>query len=100
MKWYLTVLNRDQVTEGAVDALQKEFGKLFLILGAPAQMSVMAGEVRRDEDFACPIYFSPRAGDLAPGLVKKYGAKPCEPPTGKEVANLIGGDGAILDGLE
>lgn len=100
MKWYLTVLHRDQVTEGAVDALQREFGKIFLRFGAPSRMTVLAGEVRRDEDFACPIYFSEKAGELAPDLLKKYGAIPCEPPASKDVANLISGDGAILEDLE
>jgi len=87
MSWYKVKLSAEEVASGKHQNLQDEFDILFLANGGPQDAAMFSDRLSNSE---LEVYFSPGARRLAKALIAKYSGVPCENPSGKKPALLVG----------
>jgi hypothetical protein len=87
VSWYKAILSNEALKLGTLRRLVSAYSELRLRVGSPRHTAIFSRHTTKGTD----VYFSPEASRIAPGLLREYGATPCEKPKG---ASLLVGDQA------
>ena len=87
MSWHTAILSNDALKRGTLRRLVTAYSEVRLRVGSPRHTALFSRHTTAGTD----VYFSPEASRIAPGLLREYGATPCEKPKG---AGLLVGDQA------
>ena len=88
MLWQKITLTKSQIDSGAVQGVRKDFDRAYKDAGLPTDASVFVSK-RTDPVGDIEIYFSPRAGNIAQGLIDSFGGVPCNAPPASEVEVFV-----------
>ena len=87
MLWQKITLTKSQIDSGAVQRVRKDFERAYKDAGLPTDASVFVSK-RTDPVGDIEIYFSPRAGNIAQGLIDSFAGVPCNAPPASEVEEI------------
>ncbi len=83
--WHKVQISRDNMQLGAFQNLTSRYSKMWVEAGGPVSAATYSGPFKAG---SLTVFFSPKASELAPALLREYDAQPCEQPTG--VSMLVG----------
>ena len=99
MSWYKRTFTTDDILNGQMDLLRREFGMLYLESDAPDGAGILLGNYDRTGEGACTMYFSPKGIEIAPMMIKQYRLEECDPPKNQEIDSIAVGDTFLLNTL-
>jgi len=97
MSWYKRIFTTDDILNGQMDLIRREFGMMYLDSDAPDGAAMLLGEYNREGAGECTIYISPKGIEIADVLIKQYRLEKCDVPKNKEIDSVAVGDTLILD---
>jgi hypothetical protein len=88
MTWYKVEMSLEQVANGEHIVLQNQFEGLFMAARGPKDMALFGSAFDSSEQIH--LYFSPGSISHAKALIDSYGGSPCDKPSDKRLALLVG----------
>lgn len=85
MPWKRVAFSADDILLDRQRRLMHEFTAMYIGAGVPRDAAMF-----EDDDNVC--YFSPRAVEIAGGLIMQFGGEDCPPPLASKIGLLAGSD--------
>ncbi|MGA2986724.1 MAG: hypothetical protein ABSG32_23225 [Terriglobia bacterium] len=86
MPWYQVTLSDDDLLIGKGLSLQADFTQLFIAKDSPKDAGLFSKTALGRHDY----FFSPKAAEIALGLIKSYAGAECSAPRPSEVNIRVG----------